>query len=272
MSDEGSNSNEDSDATDGKVIEERGQTLPVPVSWSHQLMMARPCQNWPGWPDVVATQGTHLVPSVNTPVFEKAYDEEFVTKLSRALELVITITPKTRRIKYRQAADEWPIGHTPPEVKERRAAELRAMEEARKTTSDESSDNDEDSDATVDGKSGAKKGQAPPVRGSRPQSLQPGWLLTPPLSANNSIPTPHGKKRRRMSTSVEEDEKEEKRPRRTHITSTTRADSLPEEIPKGFHEKCRKRRRADDVDDKGEEDREHPTKACKTAFPSSGQR
>lgn len=155
---------------------------------------------------------------------------------------------------------------TPPEVRERRRAEVRAAEEAWGATSDDASDNDEEGDAVVDGRAGAEKGQAASVRASRPQSPEAGWLPTPPLSAHSPRPAPHGKKRRRISTGIEEEEEEG--PRKTHVTSTARVDSPEEVIPNGSQEKSRKRRRADDVDDKGE----RPIKARKTAAPTSRRR
>ena len=231
----------------------------------HQLTVARPCQNRL---DIVATQGTYLVPRADTPVFEKAYDENFATTLARKLNAMIDVEQIVRRAMYGQDADEWPIGHTPLEVKERRGAELRALEEAEGATSDDASDNDEEGDATVEGRVGAEKGQAAPGRASRTQPSEARWLPTPPLSAHSPIPTPHGTKRRRISTGDEE----EKRPRKTHVTSTARVDSLEEVIPKGLQEKSRKRRRADDIDDEGVEDRERPTKARETAAATSRRR
>lgn len=183
---------------------------------------------------------------------------------------MINVGQAVRRVKYGKDADEWPMGHTPPEMKERRRAVVRAAEEAWDATSDEASDNDEEGDAVVDGRAGAEKGQAAPVLASRPQSPEAGWLPTPPLSAQSSIPTPHGKKRRQISTGVVEEEEE--RPGTTHVTSAARVDSPEEVIANGPQEKSRKRRRADGVDDKGEEGRERPIKARKTATPTSRRR
>lgn len=83
------------------------------------------------------------------------------------------------------------MSHTPPEVKERRAAELRALEEVEGATSDEVSDSDRDGDAA--------DGKAAPDQASRTRPPETRWLPTPPLSAHSSILTPHGKKRRRPS-------------------------------------------------------------------------
>ncbi|MCJ1424606.1 hypothetical protein MMC29_002494 [Sticta canariensis] len=208
--------------------------------------------------DIVATQGMYLVPQMRTPVFEKDYDEDFAATLARKLKAVISIEQPLRRIMYGPDADEWLAGHTPPEARERYCAEMRAEEEAWDITSDEASDNDEEGDAVVDGRAGAEKGQAASVRASRPQPPEVGWLPTPPLSAHNPRPAPHGKRRRRISTGVEEEEEEG--PRKTHVTSTARVDSPEEVIPNGSQEISRKRRRADDVDDKGRRTGSAPSK------------
>ncbi|KAI4265901.1 MAG: hypothetical protein L6R35_007016 [Caloplaca aegaea] len=230
----------------------------------HQLTVARLCQNRL---DIVATQGEYLVPRAGTPVFEKAYDDEFAAVLARKLK-ALTIVQLARRVMYRQAADEWPIGHTPPEVKERRRAELKALEELEGATSDEGSDGDEDNDATTDGMTGLDKGQAASGRASRREPRGPCWLPTPPPSAHSPVPTPHGRKRRRVSTRHEEEE----RPRQTYDTSIAKLDSQEQDIPNGSQRKGRKRRREDDADDDGEEDRERPNKARKTVAPVSRRR
>ncbi|KAL8647821.1 MAG: hypothetical protein Q9210_005333 [Variospora velana] len=230
----------------------------------HQLTEARLCQNRL---DIVATQGEYLVPRAGTPVFEKAYDDEFAAVLARKLK-ALTIVQIVRRVMYRQAADEWPIGHTPPEVKERRRAELRALEELEGAASNEGRDSDEDNDATTDGRTGSEKGQAAPGRAFRTQPQEACWLPTPPLSVHSHVPTPHGRKRRRVSTRDEEEE----RPRKTYDTSIARVDSLEEDIPNGSQGKGRKRRRADDADDEGERNRERPNKARKTVAQVSRRR
>ncbi|KAL9025673.1 MAG: hypothetical protein Q9196_005543, partial [Gyalolechia fulgens] len=101
--------------------------------------------------DIVATQGEYLLPRAPTPVFEKPYDEEFATKLAQALSSLVDVVQRVRRVIYHEAADEWPIGYTPPEVKERRRAELRALEALQGSSSSAGSDIDEDDDATADG-------------------------------------------------------------------------------------------------------------------------
>ncbi|KAI0453498.1 hypothetical protein F5B21DRAFT_279136 [Xylaria acuta] len=169
--------------------------------------------------DIVATQGEYLVPRMRTPVFEKAYDEEFAAALTRGLN-ALAVVQSARRNMYHEAADEWPIGHTPPEVKERRRAELRALEELERDLSDENSDSDE---------VGSEKRRAAPGRASRTHPQEVRWLPTPPPSTHSLIPAPHGRKRRRVSTGNEEEE----RPRKTHVTSTTSFD-LPGDILHGL--------------------------------------
>lgn len=83
-------------------------------------------------PDVVATQGQHLVAQPHTPVFPPLSSEThaFATELAASLSALIS-RQNRRRLGYGvNAAEEWPIGRTPPEVrraqKERLRAELRA--------------------------------------------------------------------------------------------------------------------------------------------------
>ncbi|KAH8902597.1 hypothetical protein BR93DRAFT_972653 [Coniochaeta sp. PMI_546] len=72
--------------------------------------------------DIVTTQGAYLVPRADTPVFQEPHDGRFAAALEQNLDSVFT-QQICRRVKYRDAADEWPIGPTPPEVKEKRKAE-----------------------------------------------------------------------------------------------------------------------------------------------------
>lgn len=86
-------------------------------------------------PDVVATQGQHLVAQPHTPVFSTLSSETkaFATELAASLSALIS-RQNRRRLGYGvKAAEEWPIGRTPPQVrrarKERLRAELRASHE-----------------------------------------------------------------------------------------------------------------------------------------------
>ncbi|MCJ1471264.1 mitochondrial import inner membrane translocase subunit TIM16 [Pseudocyphellaria aurata] len=163
-----------------------------------------------------------------------------------------------RRSMYREAAEESPCGHTPPEVRERRAAELKAMDEM--PSSDQSSDGDEGLGATPDGKARAEKARPAAEQASRSQPQEAHRLSTPPLSADSLLPTPRGRKRQR-------DEEEEEYPKKTCVISTARPDALEGDKPDGSQVKGRKRLQADAVDDEGEGERERPVKARKTAAP-----
>jgi len=48
-----------------------------------------------------------------------------------------------RSVIYYSAANKWPIGHTPLEVKEKYKAKLKAQEELKGATSDNGSNNDD---------------------------------------------------------------------------------------------------------------------------------
>lgn len=105
---------------------------------------------------------------------------------------------------YREEVDEWPIGHTPPEVKERYHAALKRQEELEGATSDSDSSDDNRKDGP-----GSGKGAAPGQRHSLP---------TPPHSAGRPLPI-HGRKRRIAGTRREE---REVRGRKTETTSCIR--------------------------------------------------
>lgn len=94
---------------------------------------------------------------------------------------------------YRQAADEWRIGHTPPETKEQYDAELKAREEEQVENSysgdDADDENDNDNDKDKDDRNISKKDV--PVSNS-------------PRSVNSSLPISSEKRRRRISDDDEE--------------------------------------------------------------------
>ena len=208
--------------------------------------------------DIVATQGAYLVTRANTPVFETTHDEEFAAKLSWTLNGAV-IGQMARRIKYREAADEWPIGRTPPEVKEKRKAELKAQEELEGVTSDDSSDNDNDGDG-ADGKVGPKKGVAAPNRPRRPH--QAPWLPTPPPSADDPLP---------KSGTDEEDDEGKERPTKTRVSSTTTRVGFTENaLPNGSQGKGRKRWRISGPDGEDDDEKEHPTKTHISSTTSVG--
>lgn len=98
-------------------------------------------------PDVVEMQGQHLVVQPHTPVFPLLSSEThaFAAELAASLSALISCQNR-RRLGYGvEAAEEWPIGRTPPKVrraqKERLRAELRASLEE---------DSESDIEATLD--------------------------------------------------------------------------------------------------------------------------
>ena len=93
--------------------------------------------------DIVATQGAYLIPRAGTPVSQEAYNDQFAAALKQHLNTVIT-EQICRSVMYHSAANKWPMGHTPPEVKEKRKAKLKAQEELKGATSNDSSNNNDD--------------------------------------------------------------------------------------------------------------------------------
>lgn len=226
----------------------------------------------------MATQGEYLVPRSHTPVFEEEYHETFAERLDRAFRRY-EFGQRLRRARYHEAADESPAGFTPPEVKERRRAELKAIDEMWKKVDRESgdwdsSDGDEGDDATPDGKACVERVQSATEWPTLTRSQEAHGLPTPSLSPHSSPQTPLGRKRRCDEEEKKGEEppkeKEEEPARKTRIISAARLDVPEGEKPDGSQVKGRKRRRADDVDDEwegegnGERDMERPVKACKT--------
>lgn len=140
---------------------------------------------------------------MGTPVFPETHDAKFVITLEKKLGALI-VEQICRRAMYHGAADEWPIGHTPPEVKEKRHAELKALEELDGVTSNDGSDSDNDDNDVLDAEVGPGKLAAP--LGSRKRSCQADWLPTPPLSAESPLDTSHRRKRRRISGDDKKDD------------------------------------------------------------------
>ena len=180
--------------------------------------------NLQDFPDIVATQGAYLVPRTGTPVLEKPYNIEFVKRLNMYLD-VLVMRQGWRRSIYRSDADEWPIGRTPPELKERRKAELKAMEELWDITSDDSSANNEDKDEGVNGIRDDKKRTGAALAQPR-TSRQTGGLPSPSLSAEISLATPYSRKRRRIS---EEDDEEKEDHARKNVKFAKEASASAED-------------------------------------------
>ena len=187
--------------------------------------------------DIVATQGAYLVPRAGTPVWKEPYDE-FATTLEQKLNLLI-LEQSWRRDMYHEAADGWPIGHTPPEVKQKYQAKVQARVELWGIASDDGSDN-ENNDNGVGARVSSDKAVA--------ASYQADWLPTPSLSAESPRATQYKRKRWRIS---EEGNAETKCPARTRVNND------------------RKRQRTLDVGDE-EDSKERPAKIrITTTGPSS---
>jgi len=174
---------------------------------------------------------------------------------------------------YYGAANEWPMGHTPPEVKEKRKAELKAQEELEGATSDDGSDNDDNDEDKGGNDIDARVGLGKPVaaldrpwRPRRPR--QADWLPTPPLSAESPPATPYRRKRRRISG---EDEEEKERPAKKHVRFAQEVSAAAEDaVPNTVWQKGQKRRRTLDVGDEEEGDKKRPSKVqVTTTRPSS---
>ncbi len=193
--------------------------------------------------DIVATQGAYLIPRARTPVFlfEKPYDAKFAAVLEQ--EICALITGQIwRRAMYGGAADEWPMGHTPPELKEEYKAKVKAQEELDGVSS-EGSDNDNNGNNI-----GAGLGPRKVV------TRQADRLPTPPLS--ESPLTPLRNKRWRISEEGDEVE----RPTKTRISSATKVSAGEDAVSKASHCNGRKRRRTVDVGERKEESTEPPAK------------
>lgn len=76
--------------------------------------------------DIVASEGACLILPPSTPIHQEQDVEDFAIALTSRLNSLL-YGQEIRRRKYRDAADQWPPGHTPPELVERHAAELKAL-------------------------------------------------------------------------------------------------------------------------------------------------
>ncbi|KAK2873807.1 hypothetical protein FQN49_002053 [Arthroderma sp. PD_2] len=79
-------------------------------------------------PDVVSTQGHHLKPHPDTPVFEREVEPQFVEKLNFLLAGLLFGDTLRRRKYGDEVVDEWPDGHTPTEIREQWKSEQEADE------------------------------------------------------------------------------------------------------------------------------------------------
>ncbi|KAL2159468.1 hypothetical protein VTH06DRAFT_2473 [Thermothelomyces fergusii] len=79
-------------------------------------------------PDVVATQGAFLKTRPPTPLFCRTsqFDSTFYTQLCGCLRILSDALEYRHRKYGSEVAEEWLMGHTPTEVREKRAAEVQA--------------------------------------------------------------------------------------------------------------------------------------------------
>jgi hypothetical protein len=182
-------------------------------------------------------------------VFEKAYNENFVVTLTRKL-YAIDVEHIVRRAMYRQAADEWPIGHTPPEVKEQYEAEMKEREEQEEITSDDNANSDHD------GRVSSVKGV---LASNLPRrSSQIHELPTSLISADSPLSITAEKCRRRVSDG--RDNEQRKHRTKTHATFSKTVNPTENSLPNESRGRIRKRRRNQDVEDAEEVVEERPTK------------
>jgi len=88
----------------------------MPLSWLHAAAATHEWLHGP-LPDVVKTQGKHLVSRPTTPTYSRTLDPDFVEKLHSSLYSLLN-TQKLRVHQYGEnIAEEWPISHTPQEIK-----------------------------------------------------------------------------------------------------------------------------------------------------------
>lgn len=194
--------------------------------------------------DIIAIQGACLVSRANTPVFQKAHDENFAVTLTRKLN-ALDVEQIVRKVMYRQAAEEWPIGHTPPETKEQYDAEMKVRIE--QADIDLIDDSNSDNDAKV----GLKKDV--PASYSLCLSSQGHGFSTSFMSADTSLPI----------TNEKDNEPKECRTK-TGVIFIMTADCAENALPNGTQGKGRKRRRNHDVEDLDKENEERLIKTSVT--------
>lgn len=155
-------------------------------------------------PDTVETQGRYLLPRPRTPVYTGPADPNFAKMLHISLNSLLLVQ-KWRRDRYgAQDAEEWPISHTPGEVKEvyreKQKRRQEALEALTYSESDETPDSEifwkpespTDRDVQLRGNSGRTPGIP-----STPPSLSDGRSESPGcLNRQQKITaqprTPHG--------------------------------------------------------------------------------
>jgi hypothetical protein len=122
--------------------------------------------------DIVATKGAYLVTEPNTPLFFTRFDSDYFTaELQRKLKGLLVIQG-ARENKYgQQAAEEWPISHTPSEM-------IEALIQARFDVDTPPGSDDENTYST---KASPLRDRASPLRDQRAlaASRLPHQLATP---------------------------------------------------------------------------------------------
>lgn len=191
--------------------------------------------------DIIATQGACLVSRANTSVFQKTHDENFAVTLTRKLN-ALDVEQIVRKVIYRQTAEEWPIGHTPPEIKEQYDAEMKArIEQADINLID-------DSNSDNDVKVGSKKDVLASY--SLCLSSQEHGFSTSFMSASTSLPITN-----------EKDNETKKCRTKIGVIFIMTTDCAENALPNETQRRGRKRRRNHDVEDL---DRENEEQLIKT--------
>ncbi|KAI0431759.1 hypothetical protein F5Y09DRAFT_354583 [Xylaria sp. FL1042] len=243
----------------------------------HQLTAARLYQeDWiENLLDVVSTQGKHLLPRLDTPVWEKPFDKEFASTLADKLDGLV-IVQRCRQNQYDEAADEWPIGHTPPEMKERHEAKLRKMDEWF-GLSDDAYDSyywaargehphcGKRYRSNTENKADPEEDQTSPE--IQIQAEVQGLREVSPHATPSSTSIVHTARRHETTK-----DKEEERSTKIHIASNVRTSFPEEENPSSIQTRGRKRRHDGDTGDTGHEGgrkKGRLAKVRKPAIPTS---
>lgn len=213
---------------------------------------------WEDPPDIVATQGIYLISGEGTPVIRDLNEAEFATELERRLRQLTSIE-SCRRNDYQEAADEWSMEHTPPEVGRNCNAELRTRLKRRDVISREDSGRNNGNNTVAHVGINPEKTVAA-SGGSRKTPSQADRLPTPPLSAESPLATPHRRKRRRKSGDEGKKAEEKERPTKTSVSSTKEVFAADNAVPSTSQDRGRKRPRSLDVSDEEEGNRGRSTK------------
>jgi hypothetical protein len=131
--------------------------------------------------DIVATKGAYLVTEPSTPLFmTRINSDEFAAELQRKLKWLLVIQGGRKNKYGQQAAEEWPIGHTPPEMVEARAAKVKEIQARFDADTPPSSDDEN----AYSAKASSLRNQAAPEASRLPHQL------ATPTSPTCTIKTP----------------------------------------------------------------------------------